>query len=66
MKTKDRSDWTIQTFYSFEEAETHNREEWMKRSKPDRMRLLEMLRKQIYTNDPGHPQGLQRVLTIVG
>jgi|LakMenE01Jun11ns_1017448.scaffolds.fasta_scaffold9497670_2 hypothetical protein len=65
MKTTDRSGWTIQTFGSFEEAEAHNRMEWMERPKPDRMRLLEMLRKQIYPNDPGHPQGLQRVLTIV-
>ena len=55
----------LQIFDSFEEVEAAERAEWMSLSGKEKMILLENLRKQSYPNEPGTPQGLQRVLAII-
>jgi hypothetical protein len=56
---------TIEIFDSFEEAESAERAEWMARPQQERMILLEQLRSQTYPDARTHPQGLQRVLSVV-
>ena len=55
----------LQIFDSFEEIEAVERAEWMSLSGKEKMILLEDLRKQSYPNEPGTPQGLQRVLAVI-
>lgn len=63
IKSKQRGN--LQIFDTFEEVEAVERAEWMALSGNEKMILLEELRKQSYPNEPGTPQGLQRVLAVV-
>ena len=55
----------LEVFESFEEAESHERREWLSMPREDCMILLETLRSQSYPDARTHPQGLQRILSVV-
>ena len=65
-ETKEQRDLSIRIFDSFDEAEACERKEWMSMPRHQRMILLEELRSQTYPDERTTPQGLQRILTIVG
>ena len=59
-----RKGWTMQTFDTHEEAARFNWKQVLKRPKPERMELLELLRSQSYPDARTAPQGLQRILNV--
>jgi hypothetical protein len=63
---KDRSDWSIQFFSSFEAAEKSEREERLAMSGEQRLRITETLRARYYGyEDSGIEPRLERTIKVL-